>query len=117
MSTTFVEPKDHTLEELVEDVKYGIYMKSFTEWNIDDIRFNQKYVGREAYLIEKGEVGDPVKRPIIELTTKTFWSAVDAVGRDLKFVGATCGKSDPMQGVNVWIGGPHMRLRDVYMRW
>ncbi|HDD59542.1 MAG TPA: TldD/PmbA family protein [Euryarchaeota archaeon] len=117
MSTTFVEPRDHTVEELIEDVKYGIYMKSFTEWNIDDIRFNQKYVGREAYLIEKGEVGDPVKRPIIELTTRTFWSAVDAVGRDLEFVGATCGKSDPMQGVNVWIGGPHMRLRNVYMRW
>ncbi|MCD6383634.1 MAG: TldD/PmbA family protein, partial [Thermoplasmata archaeon] len=114
MSTTFVEPGDHTLEELLEDVKYGVFMKSFTEWNIDDIRFNQRYVGREAYLVERGEVKGPVKRPIIEVTTKTFWGAVDALSRDLEFIGATCGKSDPMQGVDVWMGGPYMRLRNVY---
>ncbi len=117
MSTTFVEPGDYGKDELFEDVKYGIYMKSFTEWNIDDVRFNQKYTGREAYLIENGEVKGPIRRPIIELTTKTFWSSVDAVGKELEFVGATCGKSDPEQGVDVWTGGPHMRLRDVYMRW
>ena len=117
MSTTFVEPGDHGKDELFEDVKYGIYMKSFTEWNIDDVRFNQKYTGREAYLIENGEIKGPIRRPVIELTTKTFWSSVDAVGKDLEFVGATCGKSDPEQGVDVWTGGPHMRLRDVYMRW
>lgn len=117
MSTTFVEPGDYEVEELFEDVKYGVYMKSFTEWNIDDVRYNQKYTGREAYLIENGEIKGPVRRPIIELTTKTFWSSVDAIAKDLEFVGATCGKSDPEQGVDVWTGGPHMRLRDVYMRW
>ncbi len=117
MSTTFVEPGDYEIDELFEDVKYGIYMKSFTEWNIDDVRYNQKYTGREAYLIENGEIKHPVRRPIIELTTKTFWSAVDAIAKDLEFMGATCGKSDPEQGVDVWTGGPHMRLRDVYMRW
>src|SRR2546427_722444 len=35
MANTFVEPKDHTVEELLEDVKFGVYMKSFMEWNID----------------------------------------------------------------------------------
>src|SRR5439155_736696 len=52
MANTFVEPKDHTLEELLEDVKFGVYMKSFMEWNIDDKRYNAKYAGREAYLID-----------------------------------------------------------------
>jgi len=117
MSTTFVEPGEYSLDEMLEDVKYGIYMKSFTEWNIDDVRYNQKYVGREAYLIENGEIKGPVRRPVIELTTPTFWGAVDAIGKDIEFVGATCGKSDPEQGVPVWTGGPHMRLRDVRMRW
>src|SRR5467141_4387960 len=61
MANTFVEPKDHTLEELLEDVKFGVYMKSFMEWNIDDKRYNAKYAGREAYLIEDGEVKHPVR--------------------------------------------------------
>ena len=28
------------------------YMRSYMEWNIDDIRWGQRYVGLEAYLIE-----------------------------------------------------------------
>ena len=44
MSTTYIEPGDYNFDELVEGVKEGVYIKNFTEWNIDDIRFNEKYV-------------------------------------------------------------------------
>ena len=116
MSNTYIEPGDFTLEEMVKDVKYGILMNSFTEWNIDDIRFNEKYVGREAYLIENGEIKEPVRRPVLETTTLKFFSSVDAVSKDLEFFAGTCGKGDPMQGVDVWMGGPYVRLRDIYIR-
>jgi TldD protein len=116
MSNTFVLPGELSEEELVEDVSRGVYMKSFTEWNIDDKRFNQRYVGREAYLIEKGELVDPVARPVIETTTLKFWTAVDAVSKNVEFDAATCGKGDPMQGVPVFTGGPCIRLRGVYVK-
>jgi TldD protein len=116
MANTFVLPGDMSEEELIEDVKYGVYMKSFTEWNIDDKRFNQRYVGREAYLIENGELKNPVARPIIETTTLKFWSAVDAVSEKVEFDAATCGKGDPSQGVPVYTGGPCIRLREVYVK-
>ncbi|ADD09041.1 TldD/PmbA family protein [Candidatus Aciduliprofundum boonei] len=116
MSTTFFEPGDYSKEELFEDVKEGIYMKSFTEWNIDDIRYNQKYVGREAYLIKNGEIVAPVRRPVLEITTPGFYSRIDAIAKDLEFFAGTCGKGDPMQGVDVWMGGPHLRLREIKLR-
>ncbi|MGB9676309.1 MAG: TldD/PmbA family protein [Candidatus Bathyarchaeales archaeon] len=116
MANTFVLPGDYTEEELIEDVKYGVYMKSFTEWNIDDKRFNQRYVGREAYLIENGEIKHPLARPVIETTTEKFWKAVDAVSKNVEFEAATCGKGDPAQGVPVFTGGPHIRLRGVYIK-
>lgn len=116
MANTFVLPSDMTEEELIKGVKKGIYMKSFTEWNIDDKRFNQRYVGREAYLIENGELKHPVARPVIETTTQKFWSAVDAVSKDVEFDAATCGKGDPMQGVPVYTGGPCLRLKEVYVK-
>ncbi|MGC8644816.1 MAG: TldD/PmbA family protein [Thermoplasmata archaeon] len=116
MSTTYIEPGEYSLDELMEDVKEGVYMRSFTEWNIDDIRFNEKYVGREAYLIRNGEVAEQIRRPVIETTTVKFYSSVDAVGKDLEFSAGTCGKGDPMQGVDVWMGGPHIRLRGIYVR-
>jgi TldD protein len=116
MANTFVEPGDFTEDEIFEDVKQGVYMKSFTEWNIDDKRFNQRYVGREAYWIENGELKHPIARPVIETTTKVFWTAVDAVSKKIKYDAATCGKSDPMQGAPVYTGGPLLRLRKVYVK-
>src|SRR5207244_6207773 len=79
MANTFVEPKDHTLEEMLEDVKFGVYMKSFPEWNIDDKRYNAKSAGREAYLIEAGEVTGRGRNTIVALTTRASCSALAAV--------------------------------------
>jgi TldD protein len=116
MANTFVLPGEFSEEELIEGVKRGVYMKSFTEWNIDDKRFNQRYVGREAYLIENGELKGPVARPVIETTTEKFWTAVDAVSKRVEFDAATCGKGDPEQGVPVYTGGPNLRLRGVFVK-
>src|SRR2546429_7257703 len=91
-------------------------MKRFMEWNIDDKRYNAKYARREAYLVENGEVTHPVRNTIIELTTPAFWSAVDAVGKDLDFEAGFCGKSDPGQALDASLGGPTIRLRNVYLR-
>src|SRR3989441_5244690 len=117
MANTFVEPQDWGFDEMVEGVKFGVYMKSFMEWNIDDKRFNGKDVGRGAYLIENGRVTTPVRKTVIELTTPTFWGAVDAVGKDLEIHHAGfCGKSDPGQSLDAALGGPTIRLRNVYLR-
>jgi len=111
MSNTYLMPGDHKEEALIEGVAHGVYVKSFTEWNIDDKRMNQKYVSCEAYLIENGVLGKPVKRAVIESTTPNFWGAVDAVANNVEHFAGTCGKGEPMQGVPVWMGGPSARLR------
>jgi len=117
MANTYVEPGDYSFEELLEDVKLGVYIKTFGEWNIDDRRFNQRYVGKEAYLIEKGELTKLVSAPILEITTPKLWSSVDAVGKEelLEFCAALCGKGDPEQLCPVWMGGPPIRLRKVVL--
>jgi TldD protein len=116
MANTFVQPGEMSDEEIFEDVKEGVYMNSFTEWNIDDKRFNQRYVGREAFWIENGELKQAIARPVIETTTQNFWSAVDAVSKKVKYDAATCGKGDPSQGAPVYTGGPMIRLRGVYVK-
>ncbi|EQD30921.1 TldD/PmbA family protein, partial [mine drainage metagenome] len=115
MSTTYIEPGDFVFDELVEGIKDGIYMKNFTEWNIDDIRFNEKYVGKEAYRIKNGKIAEQIRRPVIETNTIKFYSAIDAVAKNMEFYAGICGKGDPEQGVDVWMGGPHVRLRDIYI--
>jgi TldD protein len=115
MSNTFFEPGDFAFEELVEDVMLGVYMRSFQEWNIDDRRFQSKYTGSEAYLIKNGELTDTmVRRPVLETTSVGLLSAMDGVSKEfgLDFAG-TCGKGDPMQGVPVYAGGGHIRIRNI----
>ncbi len=113
MANTYFKPGDHSFEELLEDIKYGVYIKSYMEWNIDDMRWSQRYVGLEAYLIENGELKGFVRNPVLEVTTKAFYSKVDAVGKELRFYAGTCGKGEPAQGVPVWFGGPDLRLRNI----
>ena len=113
MANTYFAPGDHSFEELLEGVKRGIYLRSFGEWNIDDRRYNMRFVGQEAYLIENGEIKHPVWSPIFEITTPKFYSSIDAVDKSLEFSPATCGKSDPDQGIPVYTGGPNIRIRGV----
>ncbi len=113
MANTYLKPGDYRFDELLEDVKKGVYIKSYMEWNIDDTRWSQRYVGLEAYLIENGELKEFVRNPVLEVTTKAFYSSIDAVGRELRFYAGTCGKGEPSQGIPVWFGGPDVRLKNI----
>ena len=116
MSNTFMLPGDYKEEELIENVKDGVYIKSFMEWNIDDKRLNQKYVGAEAYEIKNGKLGKPLLNPVIEITTPQLYKAVDAVANNIEYFAGTCGKGEPMQGIPVWFGGPSFRMRRIFVR-
>ncbi|MCS7142999.1 MAG: TldD/PmbA family protein [Aigarchaeota archaeon] len=113
MANTYMKPGDLSLTELIEGVRFGVFIKSYHEWNIDDKRWNQKYVGVESFLIENGRLTKPVFEPVLEVTTRSFFSLVDAVGNDLRFYAGYCGKGDPMQAIPVWFGGPSVRLRNL----
>jgi TldD protein len=113
MSNTYFKPGDMSFEELLEDIKLGVYMKSYMEWNIDDIRWNQRYVGLESYLIVDGEITKPVRNPVLEVTTGGFYSRISGVGKVLRFYPGTCGKGEPSQGVPVWFGGPDVKLSKI----
>ncbi|MEM2935409.1 MAG: metallopeptidase TldD-related protein, partial [Candidatus Thermoplasmatota archaeon] len=89
---------------------------TFMEWNIDDKRINQKYVGNEAYIIKNGEISGIAKHPSIELSTFEIFSKIDAVGKNIEFHPATCGKSEPMQDMEVYTGGANIRLRNVRIK-
>jgi len=113
MSNTYVESGNSSEEEIIEETKKGIYMKSYMQWNIDDKRYHQRYTGSEAYLIERGELTKPIFAPVMEITTPTLWSSIDMIGNKIEFYAGNCGKGEPMQGIPVYFGGPVMRLKNI----
>ena len=110
MSNTYLEPGDWKPGEIISDTRRGIYMVSYTEWNINDTRYSGRYGILEGYLIENGELKHPVKG-FVEVDTPELWGNVDAVGRDLQLFVGTCGKGNPSQGIPVTMGGPTFRSR------
>ncbi len=113
MSTTYMLPGDYEEEELLEGITRGVYIKSFMEWNINDTRLHQRYVGSEAYMVVKGELGEPVRQPVLEITTPALYKSIDALSKEVEFYAGNCGKGEPMQGIPVWMGGPAARLRNI----
>jgi len=115
MANTFILPGDHVFDELVEGIRFGVYIKTFGEWSIDDRRYSMRFVGRECYLIENRELKGMVRHPILEITTPGFCSSIDALDKSLVFEAAYCGKGDPDQAIPVWHGAPNVRVRGVHL--
>lgn len=113
MSNTYFMPGTWKENELIKDTSRGVYIKSFTEWNIDDKRFNFKSVGNDAFMIRNGRLAEPVKTPAIELTTPQIYSSIDALTRKVELFAGTCGKGEPTQGIPVTMGGPMIRMKGV----
>ena len=109
MRNTFMEPCDHTFEELIENVKFGYYLKSFRggQANLD----GTFQVGiQEAYEIVNGEIDSPIRNASISGNTLETLLKVDAVARDFGLSPGRCGKG---QTAFVCDGGPHIRVMEV----
>ena len=109
MRNTYMDPKDRSFEELVEDIKSGYYLKSFRggQANLD----GTFQVGiQEAYQIVKGEIASPIRNASISGNTLETLHEVDAVGKDFELGPGRCGKG---QIAFVCDGGPHIRVKKV----
>ena len=109
MRNTYLAPGNRTFEELIEDIDFGYYLKSFRggQANLD----GTFQVGiQEAYEIVKGQLGDVVRNASISGNTLETLHKVDAVGRDFELWPGRCGKG---QTAFICDGGPHIRVREV----
>jgi TldD protein len=109
MRNTFMSPRDHSFEELIESLKEGYYFKSFRggQANLD----GTFQVGiQEAYEIVNGEIGEPVRDASISGNTLETLFKVEAVGKDFELSSGRCGKG---QTAFIGDGGPHIRLEEV----
>lgn len=113
MSNTYIGRGDHDLEELLEDIKFGVYAKGSRGGQVDTAKGSFQFNAQEAFLIEKGEVTAPLRDLSLSGMTLVILSDVVALGNDLKVDDpGYCGKG---QWVPVGDGGPHMHVRKVIL--
>ncbi len=106
MRNTVFEPGDHSLEELIEDIKFGYYVVDFRG---GQAQLNSAFqVGvQEGYVIRNGEIAEPIRDTSITGVAIEALKKISAVGNDFGLEVGFCGKG---QTAFVSSGGPHMKF-------
>ncbi|MFC1949805.1 TldD/PmbA family protein [Chloroflexota bacterium] len=109
MTNTYIEPGQTSFEDMIADIKEGIYAKNWYGGTTSMEMFT--FSAGEAYMIRNGKVAEML-RPVV-LTGNVFDTLknIDAIGNDLDMnQGGGCGKGgqSPLPVSN---GSPHIRIR------
>jgi len=110
MTNTYMLPGPHAPEEIIGSVAKGLYCRSFGGGQVDITSGKFVFSASEAYLIENGRLGAPVKGATLIGNGPDVMTRIAMVGSDLKLddgVG-TCGKEG--QDVPVGVGQPTLRV-------
>ena len=110
MTNTFMLAGDKDPAEILASVKTGIYAPNFGGGQVDITNGKFVFAMNEAYKIEDGKLGAPLKGATLIGHGPSALTKVSMIGNDLKLdpgVG-TCGKEG--QGVPVGIGQPTLRI-------
>lgn len=110
MTNTVMLGGQATPEDVIRSVKKGLYAVNFGGGQVDITSGKFVFSASEAYLIEDGKVGAPVKGATLIGNGPDALTKVELVGNDMALdpgIG-TCGKSG--QGVPVGVGQPTMRI-------
>jgi TldD protein len=110
MTNTYMRPGKTPPEEILASVQKGIYAVNFGGGQVDITSGKFVFSASEAYLIENGKLGAPIKGATLIGNGPDVLTRVSMVGNDLKLddgVG-TCGKEG--QSVPVGVGQPTLRI-------
>ncbi len=110
MTNTIMSNGPYAPEEIIASVKKGIYAADFGGGQVDITSGKFVFSATEAYEIENGKIGRPLKGASLVGTGFEALTRVRMVGNDMKLDGGigSCGKNG--QSVPVGLGQPTLRI-------
>ncbi|MFC6197201.1 metalloprotease TldD [Ponticaulis profundi] len=110
MTNTYMTGGQDDPEEMVKSIKRGIWAVDFGGGQVDITSGNFVFQCTEAYMVENGKIGAPVKNATLIGHGPTALTRVSMIGNDFAMddgVG-TCGKAG--QSVPVGVGQPSLKI-------
>jgi TldD protein len=110
MTNTYMRAGSRAPEEIIASVDKGLYAVNFGGGQVDITSGKFVFSASEAYLIENGKLGPPVKGATLIGNGPDVLTRVSMVGNDMKLDGGvgTCGKEG--QSVPVGVGQPTLKV-------
>jgi TldD protein len=110
MTNTYMLAGEHDPKEILASVKNGLYAVNFGGGQVDITSGKYVFQCTEAYKIENGKIGAPVKAAMLIGNGPSDLRRISMIGNDFALdpgIG-TCGKNG--QGVPVGLGQPSLRM-------
>ncbi|UCE97315.1 MAG: TldD/PmbA family protein [Dehalococcoidia bacterium] len=109
MTNTYIEPRKATFNEIIADIREGIYAKNWYGGTTSMEMFT--FSAGEAYMIRNGKIAELIRPVVLSGNVFTTLNNIEAIGNDLEMnQGGGCGKGGQMP-LPVANGSPHIRIR------
>ncbi|MBI5098221.1 MAG: TldD/PmbA family protein [Nitrospirae bacterium] len=111
MSNTFIAPGNGDPDGIIRSVDKGLFVKKMGGGQVNTVTGEFVFEVSEGYIIEKGQVGEPVRGATLIGNGPEVLKSIDMVGNDLGFSIGTCGKD--AQGVPISDAMPTVRIPEI----
>ena len=109
MTNTYIEPGSVSFDDMIGDVKEGIYAKNWYGGTTSMEMFT--FSSGEANMIRNGKLAEVIRPVVLTGNVFTTLKNIDAIGDNLEMnQGGGCGKGGQMP-LPVSNGSPHIRIR------
>ena len=111
MTNTYILPGDDDPEAIIASTDKGLLVTRMGGGQVNTTNGDFVFEVSDGYLIENGQIADPVRGATLTGNGPKALSIVDAVGKDLGFTIGRCGKDG--QGVPVSDAQPTIRIPEL----
>ncbi len=111
MSNTLIAPGVTPPEEIIKGVEQGLFVRKMGGGQVNTVNGNFVFEVSEGYLIENGQVTEPVRGATLTGNGPEVLKKITMVGNDLGFGIGTCGKEG--QGVPVSDAQPTLLISGI----
>lgn len=108
MTNTCLMPGNSDPRDIISSVAKGLFVKKIGGGQVNTLNGDFVFEAQEAYLIENGKIGEPVRGATLIGNGPKVLKDIDMIGTDLGFGLGTCGKDG--QGVPVGHAMPTIRI-------
>ncbi|NPV61620.1 MAG: TldD/PmbA family protein [Methanotrichaceae archaeon] len=108
MSNTYIDNGDWKEEEILQELKDGIYLKGSRGGQVNTAEGVFQFNAKRGYVVENGEKVRLLRDVSLSGNILEIMRDIKAVGNDLKFNSGRCGKSGQL--VPVSDGSPHLLI-------
>ena len=111
MSNTFIAQGEEDPDAILRETPKGVFVKKMGGGQVNTVNGDFVFEVSEGYLIQNGEIGDPIRGATLTGNGPQVLQSIDRVGNDLGFGIGTCGKDG--QGTPVGDAQPTLRIPEI----